>query len=371
MSATAKKLPPPQQPGLQRLKKGELIFKEGESSRSMYLIQRGVLRLFKKKGSSDIELATAQAGQIVGELAFLDGNPRSASGEALTDIDLVEISGETFQHTLTSMPEWVKILLKTVVGRLRGASNRIRELEQSSVNYVTTTTGGTKSMTTEYVFLSIPDLMKNLSIFLLVGSRYSKKFQDGSCIFKMATLTKYATYMNGVATSKLMSVIDLLSDLKLLEKTEEAGEEIVRLPNISAIDETLSLVLEEHMLDSSKKHNLSEIGHRIISAIGKHLGTAEDLGENKLKLNISLISKAETASNAKGAFSVEQAQELVYVGYLPSIQTTDKDNSFITVDKTEFVSALKMQRMMKAVSDLNRQKREAATQQANPKTAKR
>jgi len=51
------------------------------------LVKTGMIRLFKKKGDSQIELDTIHSGQVVGELAFLDGNPRSASGEALTDCD--------------------------------------------------------------------------------------------------------------------------------------------------------------------------------------------------------------------------------------------------------------------------------------------
>src|SRR5580658_176073 len=82
---------------MRKLKRGELLFAEGENSRAMYLIQNGMLRLYKKKGDANIELDTVHSGQIVGELAFLDGNPRSASGEALTDMEIIEISGPAFQ----------------------------------------------------------------------------------------------------------------------------------------------------------------------------------------------------------------------------------------------------------------------------------
>src|SRR3954467_3009621 len=75
-----------------KLKKGELLFAEGENSRAMYYLKTGMIRIFKKKGDSQIEIDTVRSGQIIGELAFLDGNPRSASGEALTDCELMEVS---------------------------------------------------------------------------------------------------------------------------------------------------------------------------------------------------------------------------------------------------------------------------------------
>src|SRR4051812_20014532 len=115
-----------------RLKKGQLLFSEGERSRAMYLLQSGMIRLYLKKGESTVEIDTIRAGQILGELAFLDGNPRSVSGEALTECELVEISGTMFLDVLSKAPSWLKILLKTVVARLRAANTRIRQLESAS-----------------------------------------------------------------------------------------------------------------------------------------------------------------------------------------------------------------------------------------------
>src|SRR4051812_32378296 len=77
------------------VKKGDLLFSEGEKSRSMFLLKRGAVRLFMRRGNTDVEIETVRSGQILGELAFLDGNPRSVSGEALMDCELMEISGST------------------------------------------------------------------------------------------------------------------------------------------------------------------------------------------------------------------------------------------------------------------------------------
>src|SRR4051812_22223696 len=109
-----------------QLKKGELLFSEGEKSRAMFLVKSGAIRLFAKRGTSDVEIETIRSGRLLGELAFLDGNPRSVSGEALTDCELVEVSGPTFVEVLHKTPDWLKILLKTIVQRLRAATARIR-----------------------------------------------------------------------------------------------------------------------------------------------------------------------------------------------------------------------------------------------------
>src|SRR5689334_7132609 len=65
-------------PKTRRLTRGETLFAEGENSRAMYFIKSGMVRIFKNKGSAKIELETVHSGQLLGELAFLDGQPRSA-----------------------------------------------------------------------------------------------------------------------------------------------------------------------------------------------------------------------------------------------------------------------------------------------------
>ena len=55
--------------GVRRLQKGDLLFKEGDSSSAMYLIRSGMIRIFKKKGDQQIEIDTLRSGQIVGEMA--------------------------------------------------------------------------------------------------------------------------------------------------------------------------------------------------------------------------------------------------------------------------------------------------------------
>ena len=74
------------------LKAGDMVFNEGDQSKSLYFVKRGVIRIFKKKGVGAIEIQSIRAGQVLGELAFFDNQPRSASAEALTAVELVEIS---------------------------------------------------------------------------------------------------------------------------------------------------------------------------------------------------------------------------------------------------------------------------------------
>src|SRR5271170_797693 len=125
-----------------KLKKGELLFNEGDISKSMYFVQNGTIRLYKKKGNASIELGIIHKGEVIGEMGFLDGGPRSASAEAIHDTDLMEITNVNLVEQLKVLPPWLMVLLKTIVNRLRSANNKIRQLETASTSYNYGDSGG-------------------------------------------------------------------------------------------------------------------------------------------------------------------------------------------------------------------------------------
>src|SRR6187402_2389035 len=111
------------------LKANEMVFNEGDQSKNLYFIKRGVVRIFKKKGTGAIEIETIRAGQILGELAFFDNQPRSASAEALTSTELIEISSAALEDAMSKVPDWFAALVKSITARLRNTTNKLRTLE--------------------------------------------------------------------------------------------------------------------------------------------------------------------------------------------------------------------------------------------------
>jgi CRP-like cAMP-binding protein len=62
--------------GLKVLQSGQVLFHEGEVATSMYIIQKGQIRLFRPKGKGFIELAVLRAGDVLGEMSFFDPNSK-------------------------------------------------------------------------------------------------------------------------------------------------------------------------------------------------------------------------------------------------------------------------------------------------------
>lgn len=105
-----------------QLKTGELLVKEGEDSNALYWLVEGRLEVLKKVQDIYIQVNVIEAGELVGELAFLDQKPRSATVKALTDCQLVKLEYKEFQEMLAAQPKWMKKILLTLTKKVRKLS---------------------------------------------------------------------------------------------------------------------------------------------------------------------------------------------------------------------------------------------------------
>lgn len=109
-----------------RLMAGDFLLHEGEESTEMFYLQSGSLSVIKRKGDNVQQIGTIIAGELVGEMSFLDKGPRSASVKAITESILVVVPADKLESTLQGQPKWFSALLHTLTDRLRKANARIR-----------------------------------------------------------------------------------------------------------------------------------------------------------------------------------------------------------------------------------------------------
>jgi CRP-like cAMP-binding protein len=329
----------------------------------MYLLQSGMIRIFKKKGDAQIEIDTIRSGQVLGELAFLDGNPRSASGEALVESEVIEISGPTFQATLGQMPDWLKILLKTIVGRLRSASTRIRQLESAStaVDYSDMNAkNGKRSVA--YVFLGALDVLKSLTGFLLIASRYGKPMADGKGVeMRMSLTTRYMNQIMSVPEAKITSMTDALFQAGLLtiqeDKVDPANSKTV-LNDVQFLDQLIHYLNEENLCDPSKRHDITPRAFYIMSLVAKHLSSfPKDEKSGFTSVNLNAVRKAEASSSGKESFNLHEFQALIKLGYATNIDFKSGEEAITLVNAEEFTKAYRFQRFCMIVQAINEQRR--------------
>jgi CRP/FNR family cyclic AMP-dependent transcriptional regulator len=105
--------------------KGDVLIHEKELSRKMYLLTKGKVRVYKTYIGQKITLAILGAGEVFGELSFFDAEPRSASVEALTDIEVHVVDGDLATKQAETFPEWVWAVFRSVFHRFREMDDRL------------------------------------------------------------------------------------------------------------------------------------------------------------------------------------------------------------------------------------------------------
>ena len=98
------------------LRGGEVLFREGETDRSLYLLLSGRLRVAAEAAGALGEVAP---GESVGEIALLTGEPRTAKVRALRDSLLARLSPEAFSALSARHPALLAALARVVIRRLR------------------------------------------------------------------------------------------------------------------------------------------------------------------------------------------------------------------------------------------------------------
>ncbi len=103
------------------LSAGEILFREGDKAESAFLIKKGKLMASKTKDGKNILLGEAVAGEFIGEMAHINGEPRSANMEVVESCELVEVPLGTLDTLLFSKPVWSKALMRTLAKRLKNS----------------------------------------------------------------------------------------------------------------------------------------------------------------------------------------------------------------------------------------------------------
>ena len=106
--------------------KNTIIFSEGDSSDSLYIVSSGKVKaVIHDEEGKEIILNLHGEGEYFGEMALIDGEPRSATIMTKEPTELLVISRKDFKRVVTSNPEMAFNLLAGVTRRLRRATQKI------------------------------------------------------------------------------------------------------------------------------------------------------------------------------------------------------------------------------------------------------
>ncbi len=105
---------------------GEVIFREGDSGDTCYVIRTGAVRVTRRHSDGrQIALADLREGDIFGELAMFGGETRSATVEAVDGTDAVALLAGDLRRTIVAHPEMAVAMLSALADRIRAANERL------------------------------------------------------------------------------------------------------------------------------------------------------------------------------------------------------------------------------------------------------
>ena len=97
---------------------GEIIFSEYEPGDSFYLIQAGRVKISKIVGDIEKTIDILQPPEIFGEMAILEGAPRSASAVCVDTVKVLEFNRANFEVLMMGNPQIALRLLKLFTKRI-------------------------------------------------------------------------------------------------------------------------------------------------------------------------------------------------------------------------------------------------------------
>jgi CRP-like cAMP-binding protein len=131
------RIPLPVERLARRLSPGELLFQEGDAGTSMFVLQSGRVRVYRTIGATEVTIAHLGPGELFGEMAVLEGLPRTATAVAAEPSVVVELDRQVFEDMVRENGEIALRILRKLSGRLREADQKIDTFLTASSETVT------------------------------------------------------------------------------------------------------------------------------------------------------------------------------------------------------------------------------------------
>jgi len=108
---------------------GQVIFKEGEQGRELFIIIEGEVEIRKRTSANTAKtLITFHKGDIFGEMAIVEGKPRSATAIAVTSCRMLVMNEALLDSMLENNPDFAKKMIRILSERIRKANALIQNL---------------------------------------------------------------------------------------------------------------------------------------------------------------------------------------------------------------------------------------------------
>jgi len=111
-------------PQLLVLKKGDFVFEEGDEAIFAYVLTEGVIEIVQTTKGEQQVIGKVEKGTVFGEIAIIDGFPRSASARAAADCKVQEVGHKEFLNYISKKPDAAFSIMTRLSGFVRSADKQ-------------------------------------------------------------------------------------------------------------------------------------------------------------------------------------------------------------------------------------------------------
>jgi CRP/FNR family cyclic AMP-dependent transcriptional regulator len=110
-------------------RRNEVVFHQGDPGDALHVITSGAVKILLPSAEGDEAIiATLRPGDFFGELALLDGHPRSATATAVEPTETMSLPRDVFHELLDKHPELRDALFAGLAAQLRRITKHVEEL---------------------------------------------------------------------------------------------------------------------------------------------------------------------------------------------------------------------------------------------------
>lgn len=164
-----------------KVSKDNIVFYEGDEPRFLYLLVKGVIKLYKTSSShKEVVLKYFHGNELIGEVANFEGIAYPATAKAYSDVEVLKIDFEKLKEIIFSNPNMAFNIQTSLIKKIKNLENII------STNLVL----DSKERVAKYIYDHTDDFFetKNIEIAEILGvspetlSRILKFFKDNEII---------------------------------------------------------------------------------------------------------------------------------------------------------------------------------------------
>lgn len=111
--------------------RGEVLVRQGDASSSLFIVLHGSFQAVRD--DNPVPIAEIHAGELIGEIGFLGGTPRTATVTAIRDAAILELDGAAYARIAKESPAVVSAMLAAVARRLGATSARLPQTRSRSM----------------------------------------------------------------------------------------------------------------------------------------------------------------------------------------------------------------------------------------------